>query len=125
MTILVVGFLVFFSGEIVLASFGSNFGGRILNTTATEIQEKEWSGYTCTPFGTTITIRPIGSPPRTPTSYIIPTNTRSRTGTTIRSGQLILGKYGGETAVNCTLNAYPFTITSVYLNTINLFGTSR
>ena len=118
--------LVFFiSFEIVYAtsiSLGKIFGGRIINTTATEIQTLQSSGWECIVPGTSITIRPIKSP----ATYIIPAGVISKTKTTPRSGQWILGKYSGKTTVTCTRACPPaICTTTATLNTITLFGTSK
>jgi hypothetical protein len=119
-------FLVFFSNtEIAFASFAKPFGGRILYTKAIEIQMLESTGYVCFVLGETITIKPIGSPMGTPMSYFIPFSVRSKTGNSLRMGQLILGKYGIKTLITCELTYPPWTPATVSLDTITLFGTSR
>jgi len=131
--ILLIAFLVFVSAKMVFAYsfFGGVFGGRIISMPALEIAEMEATGYICTVPGITISIFPIGSPPGTPTSYFIPSYITSKTRTTPAIGQLILGRYSGQTMVTCTLTLWlpshrrSTTITTVSLDTINLFGTSR
>ena len=131
--ILLIAFLVFISAKIVFAYsfFGGVFGGRITNMPALEIASLEGSGYVCSMSGTSISIIPIGSPPGTPTSYFIPSYITPRTRTTPAIGQLILGRYSGKTVITCTLTLFlgshrrSTTITTVSLDTINLFGTSR
>ncbi|KKP72779.1 MAG: hypothetical protein UR70_C0004G0022 [Candidatus Nomurabacteria bacterium GW2011_GWB1_35_20] len=92
---------------------------------ALEIAEMEAAGYICPLFGTSISIVPIGSPPGTPTSYFIPSYITPRTRTTPAIRQLILGRYSGQTMITCTLPSDPPITTTVSLDTINLFGTSR
>ena len=132
--ILLIAFLVFISVKMVFAySFlGGVFGGRIIYTKALEIEEMEAAGYICPMFGTSISIIPIGSPPGTPTSYFIPSYITSKTRTIPAVGQLILGRYSGQTTITCTLTfpsesdpSIATTILTVSLDTINLFGTSR
>lgn len=123
-------FLVFASARIIFAysspvSFGNFFGGRIIITKATKIATLESTGYVCFIPGTTISIFPMGSPVGTPTDYLIPSYVTPRTRTTPRTGQLILGKYSGQMTVSCTLPGDPPITTTVSLNTITLFGTSR
>ena len=101
------------------------FGGRIINTTAIEIQELEMAGFQCVVPGSTISIAPLGSPVGTPTSYFIPFGTFSKTGYSPRVSQLIIGKYGWKTTIPCTSATVPPIVTTVWLDTINLFGNSR
>lgn len=124
--ILLIVFLVFVNTNIVSAnsSFFRFLGGRITNTKATEVQIYESMGYVCPAYGTTISIMPIGSPSGTPIDYIIPYFVIPQTRTVPRTGQLILGRYGGVTTVACTKLSPP-DVRTVMLPTINLFGTSR
>ena len=125
--ILLIIFLVFVGARIVFAYsfFGGVFGGRIISMPALEIAEMEAAGYICPLFGTSISIVPIGSPPGTPTSYFIPSYITPRTRTTPAIRQLILGRYSGQTMITCTLPSDPPITTTVSLDTINLYGTSR
>lgn len=125
--ILLIVFLVFVSTRIVSASFslGRVFGGRIVNTKALEIQALESSGYQCYMPGTSISILPIGSPAGTPTSYFIPSFVISKTRTTTRTGQLIMGRYLGKTIIPCIFPSSPPMVISVSLDIITLFGTSK
>ena len=100
------------------------FGGRIISTKAVEIQELEYMGYECPVFGSSISITPIGSPLGTPTSYFIPFYNISKTGTSIMTGQLIIGKYSWKTPITC-IRLEPPSIKPVFLDTITLFGTSK
>jgi len=98
------------------------FGGKITKTKASEIESLENDGYTCDLSGTSIEIDPI----KGPSSYIIPASTTSKTGYATRTGQWILGKYSGKTTVTCTKQCGETECTStVTLDTITLFGTSR
>jgi len=101
------------------------FGGRIIYTKALRIQTLEATNYSCAVSGTSIEIKPIGSPPGTPTSYLIPSGTISKTKTTPMASQLILGKYSGKTPITCTYKGYPPNIQIVNLDNITLFGTSK
>jgi hypothetical protein len=119
--ILLIVFLVFTSTEIVFAYSGSQvFGGKIINTKATKIQELESSGYICTVYGSSITIRSI----KGPTTYVIPATTIAKTRTIPAVGKWIMGKYSGKTMVTCTKAGDPPLTTMVTLDTITLFGTS-
>ena len=114
--------------KIVFASysFSSSFAGRIVDTEATEVQELEDLGYQCPVVGSSITIKPIGSPFFTPKSFFIPSYVTSKTHTTPTDGQLILGKYSGQMTIECTLQTEAgVDVKTVTLNTITLFGTSR
>ncbi|MFA5095542.1 MAG: hypothetical protein WC447_02705 [Candidatus Paceibacterota bacterium] len=123
--VLLIVFLVSISAKIVFAySFlGGVFGGKIINTKATEVTILEATGYVCPMSGTSISITPIGSPIGTPTDYFIPSYITSKTRTTPTMSQLILGRYSGQTMITCTNPAGDVQIVS--LDTINLFGTSR
>jgi hypothetical protein len=121
--------LVFANADTVFAGF---FGGKIINgSKAMQIDILEWYGFNCMVFGTSIEIRPIGSPAITPTSYLIPWGTISDTKTTPATGQLILGIYNGKTNVTCIKpgkpgdSENPSIIRTVTLDTIKIFGTSQ
>ncbi len=118
-TILIL-FILLISIKIVYASSGRVFGGRIINTKALQIQTLE-ATYNCFIPGTTIEIKSV----RGPTSYMIPWSVKSKTNTTPTSGQQIIGKYSGKTSITCTLKTYPWSETTVSLDTIYLFGTSK
>jgi hypothetical protein len=133
--ILLIIFLVFASARIIFASYsspsyGSIFGGRIIYTKAIEIVNLESTGYICNTPGTSVSIRPMGSPLGTPTSYLIPFGVTPRTRTTPTPGQLIMGKYGAPTSIECKKPGSERTggrsdLKTMSLPTINLFGTSR
>ncbi len=125
--ILLAVFLLFIYARIVFASFsfGSIFAGRIINTKALEIEALEMFGYECAVPGTTIATISIGSPAGTPLDYFIPSFVTPRTRTTPRTGQLIIGKYSGKTAITCILPGDPPDVQTVSLDTITFFGTSR
>ena len=117
------------STKIVYASFNSSkgFGGKITDTKAEEVREWEDQGYTCEYPGTTITINPIKN---YPSSYAIPYSVKSKTGTTPRSGQWILGLYGkANTTITCTKPCPPppgnECVEIVTLDVISLYGTSK
>jgi len=117
--------VILVSIKIAYASLGiyKGFGGKILDSKATEIQTLEDSDYWCAVPGTSITIKPIGN---YPTSYVIPYSVKSKTNTTPRSGQWIIGLYSPiKTTVTCILQSYPWTSTTVTLDTISLYGTSK
>jgi len=122
--LLTISFL-FIGTKIVLAysSFGGFFGGKILSTKAIEIETLEGAGYLCYVPGTSISISTIGSPPGTPMNYFIPYSTISKTGNALRTGQLILGRYGGIELITCFHESGPSKMVS--LERIDLFGTSR
>jgi len=106
-----------------------SLGGKITSTRSTKIEELEDQGYTCEVPGTTIEINPV-RPGFCPMSYIIPYSTVSKTLTTPRSGQFILGLYSSITTQStCTkiISYYPLTISTieVMLPTIKMFGTSK
>jgi hypothetical protein len=125
--ILLIVFLVFISTKIVFAfsPFGGFFGGKIINMKAPEIASLEDAGYVCPMLGTSISIIPIGSPLNTPNYYFIPSYVIPKTRTTPTINQLILGKYGEETVITCTLPSNPPEVKTVMLKTIDFFGTSR
>jgi len=115
-------FLSFLEASTASAFLGNPFGGRILHSKANEISVLEATGFTCLVMGETITIKPMGSPFGTPTSYYIPFSTRPKTGG-VGMGKLILGKYTMKTPITCT---HPTSATTtVTLDTINYYGTSR
>ena len=118
-------FLVFLNTKTVFAysSFGKVFAGKIIHTKDIEIQTLEFAGYICPVFGSSISIIPMGSPLGTPTSYFIPFGTYSKTGYSVRTGQLIMGKYSWKTPIACVHPAG--SVQTVWLDTISLFGTSR
>lgn len=120
-------FLLFFSTNIVFAisSFLPQFGGRIIHTKSIEIEGLEAAGFECIVPGSTISIVPIGSPSGTPTSYFIPFGIYSKTGYSLRAGQLIIGKYNWKVEIECVLSYPPYITIPVSLDTITLFGNSR
>lgn len=100
------------------------FGGRITNTKATEIQSLENSNYKCVVPGTTITIKPVTR--SSPTTFLIPSGVKSKTGTTARAGQVIKGLYSqSKTSITCIYQGYPPSETTTTLTPITLYGTSR
>jgi len=128
--ILLIIFLVFASVKVVFAfsSFGSVFGGRIIDTKAVAVRTLENIGYICGMeyFGTSLEILPLGSPPGTPTSYYIYNYTHSKTRTIPMSGKLIMGKYFGKMTQICRKPCPPGEcLQTVTLDVITLFGTSR
>jgi hypothetical protein len=126
---LLITFLIFVGTNIVYSysssTFGRLFGGKIISMKATQIEELEASGYICSMFGTSISIKPIGSRAGTPTSYFIPSYVSPKTRTTPGSGKLIIGKYSGQEIITCTLPGEPPLTETIVLNTITFFGTSR
>jgi hypothetical protein len=124
--ILLFGFMVFAYTNTIFAysSFGSIFGGRIINTKALEIESLEGTGYQCYVPGSSITISPIGSPLGTPTSYFIPSFVTPKNRSLPSIGKLIMGKYIGKTMISCIYPSNPPMFTTVSLDTITLFATS-
>lgn len=123
--ILLFVFLFFLYSNKIFADtfdFSKSFGGKITSTKANEIQELEGAGFECVVMGTTISIKPIGSPTNTPTSYYIPSWVKSKTRTEPNENKLILGKYGISTPITCVRFE---EVQVVNLKTITLFGTSR
>lgn len=119
--VLIVVVIIFASVEIVYAYSGKVFGGKITNTKATEIEEKEGAGYQCDVDGTSITIKSI----RGPETYIIPSNVSSKTRRKISNNKWITGKYSGTTTVTCKKQCGETECTdTVDLNTISFFGNS-
>lgn len=131
--VLVFGFLFF---NFVNASSGRPFGGtRIIKIQSQQVSLVELEGYTCNLMGgTTIDIRPVLGP----VSYFIPGGVRSKTGTSPRVGQQIIGNYGGPTTINCEKEVVKtmsstfgsFSITQkltkdITLPTVTMFGTSK
>lgn len=105
------------------AYFGKPFGGRILKTTAFQIQTLENMNYGCIVPGSSLAISPFKN---NPTDYLVPLNISSRTNIPIRSGQWILGLYGQtKSTVTCIFQGEPPATQTVNLNPIKLFGTSR
>jgi len=127
--VLLITFAVFIGAKTVSAfSFGNFFGGRIIDIKALEIRTLENVGYTCdTTGGSSIEIIPIGSPSYAPSSYFIPSYIYSKTGYPIMTGQLIIGRYSYSymTPITCIYPSDPPFIQVVFLNTIDLFGTSE
>lgn len=107
------------------SSAGSFFGGRILQAKAKKIQEAESNGFTCSMLGTSISIKPLGSNASTPTDFFIPSYLMPQTRTSVRSNQLILGRYSGEETIKCTKEGDPPEEREVVLEKLNLYGTSR
>ncbi len=109
-----------------MSRFMQQFAGKIVAPKALEIQELEDFGYVCSVYGSTIEIKPIGSPAGTPHSYFIPSFIRPKTGNISRIGQLIMGKYFGKTTISCIQTMDGVTdIQTVPLDTIILYGTSK
>ena len=124
------GFLIVFSLLVAaktvsaIVNFLPQFGGRVINTTALEIQALEWAGFQCAVPGSTISIAPLGSPLGTPISYLIPFGIYSKTGYSPMIGQLIIGKYNWwKTTITCTHPAG--AVQTVWLDTVGVFGNSR
>lgn len=116
---LIVGF-----ERVSAASSTKAFGGRITNTKATEIQSMESSNYKCTVPGTSITIKPVTK--SSPTTFLIPSGTKSKTGTTPRAGQVIKGLYSqSKTTITCIYQGSPPSQSTVQLTPITMYGTSR
>jgi hypothetical protein len=127
--VIIIVLVILVSIKITYAAFNisKGFGGKITQTKATEIQNAESAGYTCKVPGTSITIKPVGN---YPTTYVIPSSVKSKTNTTTRSNQWILGLYSQtKTTITCTKPCPPppgnECIKTVSLNTISLFGTSK
>lgn len=97
------------------------FGGKIINTKASEIAMLEGMGYICYTPGESIEITPI----KGPSSYLIPSGTSSKTGFPLSPSQWIIGLYGNPTTIICILPGDPPTTQYVNLNTITLFGNSQ
>ena len=121
--------IIFISFEIAHASTtpvssGKIFGGKIVQTKSIEIQKLESTGYTCHVMGSTITIKPVGP---YPTSYMIPSFFKSKTNTTLRTGQWIIGKYTGDKdTITCTKQCgETLCVSTVTLDIVSLFGTSK
>lgn len=114
-------FVLIFSFKLAYAkSNGSPFGGKITNTKALRISTLEKQGYKCTVPGETIEIKPIKSGV---TSFLIPSNVKSKTGYKTNVGQWILGKYYGVSSITCARDGYDTVY--VTLDTITLYGTSK
>lgn len=101
------------------------FGGKIISAPkAYEIKTLEAIGYQCLDIGSSFTMVPVGLRVPVPLSYYIPPSVTSRTGIAPATGQWIIGKYGTKTPINCMLKAYPYTVKTVYLDTVVVFGNS-
>lgn len=102
---------------------GSAFlGGKIIDTTAIQIQTLEDASFTCVVPGTSISIIPFNG---SPTDYLIPFNVTPKTETTPNINQFILGIYNtAPTPVTCTNDETGATVI-VNLNAISYFGTSN
>lgn len=114
--------IVFCMFKVVFAysTTGSGiFGGKITDTKATEIKEKEDSGYSCSidKGGTSITIDSI----KGPTTYIIPSSVSSKTGRPLSSGKWIIGRYSGTASASCSRDEESIQIE---INSITLYGNS-
>lgn len=120
--IFIVLLLVLSSREVKAFGLGQPFGGMIINTKATTVELLEDSDFKCIVPGQTITIKPVG---KSPINYFIPASTISWTKTTPRSDQWILGLYSTPTVITCIFQGYPPEETTVNLNTITLWGTSK
>jgi hypothetical protein len=120
---------------IVFISFGSNqalaalsgaakgFGGRITFSTRAQNIEVLEATYKCTVPGSSFSITPVGS--TTAVNYLVPAGTVSKTGTTPRVGQWVLGLYQTfPTTIGCVLKEGTGATTTT-LNSTNLYGTSK
>jgi hypothetical protein len=96
------------------------FGGKIVNTKAVEIEALENTGYACVVPGTSITIVPV----KGPTSFFIPFSIVSKTKRNPKVNGWTLGRYSMTTPITCTLPGNPPTTTTIYLDTISMYGTS-
>ncbi len=123
-TLLSILLVVIAFDTVSAASATRPFGGRIVNTKATEIQSMQSSNYRCIVPGTTITINPIGS--TAPTTYLIPATVKSKTGYSARAGQQIKGLYSqSKTTITCIFQGTPPSTATVQLTPITMYGTSR
>ncbi len=105
------------------AYLGKPFGGRILNTTAFQIQMLENMNYGCTVPGSSLWINPLKN---SPSDYLLPSGVSPKTDNGVRSGQWILGLYNKtKTTITCIFQGEPPETQTVDLNPIKLFGTSR
>ncbi len=106
------------------ASSQNPFGGVIINTKATEIQQKEAQNFKCIVPGQTITIRPKGRNSRT--TFFIPAAVKQRGGSSLRANQNILGYFSQSmTTISCIYQGYPTRTETVTLPSITLFGTNK
>jgi hypothetical protein len=106
------------------ASASKTFGGKIINTKATEIQSMENSNYKCAVPGTTITIK--SNLNSSPTTYLIPSSVKSKTRSYPKAGQQILGLYSqSKTTITCKYQGYPPSQSTVQLTPITMYGTSK
>jgi hypothetical protein len=134
--LLIAGIILLTTGFILNTSFvkaetsntgtpikGKIFGGKIKNTKATALETKEKT-YNCTTTGETFELTPLKGL-KVPTGYMIENGTKNSTGYKIKSGQWIIGKYSGKSSITCTLKMTPFTESTVELDTITIYGTSK
>ncbi len=106
-------------------SISRSFGGKIISSKAMKIKALESSGFVCTMPGTSVSILPIGSPPGTPTDFIIPYVVIPKTGNKPEAGKYILGTYFGKMTAVCVLQTSETPIiNTVILDSINYYGTS-
>jgi len=122
--VIVLGILVVLLGMPIIshAAFFQSFGGRIIQTKATEIQTLEATNYECTNPQGSIKIKPVG---KSPVSYV--TQFYNNTRTTPRSGQQVLGLYQRSGAfVACVFKGLPPNGVVLNLNQIMFdWGTSQ
>lgn len=106
-------------------SFERPFGGIIFSSDkALEILALESVGFVCPMIGVSLSIIPIGSPAGTPVSYFISPFALARaSGGSIKTGEFILGDYGGYTTVQCV--HFIGAVIPVVLSNITVFGTSE
>jgi hypothetical protein len=115
--------LFLFEAVHVYSSIGQGFGGKIIKTKATEIENLENQNYECMVLGSTIEIEPVLG--KYPHSYMIPSAIKSKTEYPLSAGQSIIGTYSGKTTIICIYRGWPIRIATVILDTITLFGTSQ
>jgi hypothetical protein len=104
-------------------AFGRPFGGKIQSTKATSIETLEDAGYECEVDESSFQIKPAGN---SPSSYVKPGEVSSKTKVPIRQNLWVLGLYTPQSStVTCILEYYPYTVQTLTLNRISMFGTSR
>ncbi len=116
-------FLCVFSAPQYSQAYGRPFGGKITQMSAPEIESLEDAGFDCEVPGDDLLIQPKGN---SPTSYVIPYGTKSKTSSSARENVQILGLYTpSSTEVTCIYDSYPPIEVTLEMNTITMYGVSK
>lgn len=123
--ILFVGIFSIISNQVQAFGLGVKpFGGKIIKSKATEVENIEYQGFRCPITNDSIAINPVVGG----LTYYIPSVNSKTIGGGIQVGQWIMGLYTPSSAtITCTNIKQPPTppTMNVILNKINIYGTSK